>query len=118
MSDAEIEARVIAFVASETKKKLRASRVLLFGSRARGTQSECSDYDFAVEADSALVENWSAFCATVAETAPTLNSIDLVSLNAPLTEAFRAEIFRKGIDVTSGSRKADEGGKPFAQKEN
>jgi predicted nucleotidyltransferase len=101
LSDTETEDRVIAFVAGTAKAKLGATRVVLFGSRAKRTHSERSDYDFAIESDPLQHANWSSFCADVHENAPTLNSIDLVDLSSPLSTSFREEIFATGLEVTA-----------------
>jgi UDP-N-acetylmuramate dehydrogenase len=97
--DADMEARVIAFVALKAREILGARRVLLFGSRARGDATRTSDYDFAIEAADA--SGWGRFRGEVDEEAPTLNAIDLVDLGSSLRPEFREEIERTGIDVKS-----------------
>ena len=59
-------------------------RVILFGSRARGTPQPRSDVDLAVEAPAASARDWLRL-ADMADEAETLLSIDLVRLDeAPL----------------------------------
>ena len=69
-------------------------RVILFGSRARGTAQPRSDVDLAVEAPTASTRDWLRL-ADMAEEADTLLSIDLVRLDeAPLE--LRERIFAEG----------------------
>ena len=101
--DAQTQERVIAFVAQAALRLLRAQRVLLFGSRAHGSNSTRSDYDFAIEASPGFENQWSLFACEVDEAAPTLNGIDLVDLNAALSDGLRSEIALTGIDVTASA---------------
>lgn len=70
-------------------------RVLLFGSRARGTARERSDIDLAVDAPGASEQEWARIADTVDE-AETLLRIDLVRLDEASGE-FREEIEREGV---------------------
>ena len=101
--DAQTQERVIAFVAKAASRLLCARRVLLFGSRAHGSNSTRSDYDFAIESGPGFEHQWSLFASEVDEAAPTLNGIDLVDLNAALSDGLRSEIALTGIDVTASA---------------
>lgn len=57
-------------------KEERVKRVLLFGSRAKGTARERSDIDIAVEG----AEDFEAFCEKI-DDIDTLYTIDIVNLN-------------------------------------
>lgn len=71
------------------------SRVLLFGSRARGTAGDRADVDLAVEAPGASAADWRAVREAV-ETARTLYTVDLVQLDeAP--PPLREEVIREGV---------------------
>jgi predicted nucleotidyltransferase len=91
---------VIAFVATLAREILRAKRVLLFGSRARGTNGPRSDYDFAVDVDEAERHRWAEFARRVEDEAPTLNAVDLIDLSSDLRPGLRAAILADGVDVT------------------
>ena len=73
-----------------------ASRIVLFGSRARGDHRERSDIDLAIYD---LPKNtWSSFEDAV-ENLPTLLSFDLVDMNRPISPELRTNIERDGIDL-------------------
>lgn len=90
---------VCRFVADHAVKMLRARRVLLFGSRARGTARERSDYDFAIDASDASHAEWARFAVTVSDEAPSLLHIDLIHLQSDLDDALRARILKEGIEI-------------------
>lgn len=77
---------------AEFAREAGARRVTLFGSRARGTNQPKSDIDLAVEGcpdfdaleDRLQNELWS------------LLELDVVNLDAPLSDALRADIARDG----------------------
>ncbi|WP_455138983.1 nucleotidyltransferase family protein [Thermophilibacter sp.] len=77
---------------AEFAREAGARRVMLFGSRARGTNQPKSDIDLAVEGcpdfdaleDRLQNELWS------------LLELDVVNLDAPLSDALRADIARDG----------------------
>jgi predicted nucleotidyltransferase len=70
-------------------------RIVLFGSRARGDHSPCSDIDLAIEAPRAMVAD-RARMAALMEDAPTLLGIDLVCLDEA-DPGLRASVAREGI---------------------
>ncbi|MBD5426015.1 MAG: nucleotidyltransferase domain-containing protein, partial [Treponema sp.] len=73
-------------------KKNNVKKVILFGSRARGTNSERSDIDLAVSGGNAL-----DFYYDVEEKAHTLLMFDVVDLDKGISEALQAEIKKDGV---------------------
>lgn len=73
-------------------KKSNVKKVILFGSRARGTNSERSDIDLAVSGGNAL-----DFYYDVEEKAHTLLMFDVVDLDKGISEALQAEIKKDGV---------------------
>ena len=76
----------------ESAKKYNLSKVILYGSRARGDNHERSDIDLAVEGGDVL-----NFILELDEEAPTLLMFDVVDLADNLSEDFWAEIKRDGV---------------------
>ena len=73
-------------------KKNNIKKIILFGSRARGTNSERSDIDLAVSGGNAL-----DFYYDVEEQAWTLLLFDVVDLDRGISNELRAEIDRDGV---------------------
>ena len=73
-------------------KKSNVKKVILFGSRARGTNSERSDIDLAISGGNAL-----DFYYDVEEKAHTLLMFDVVDLDKGISEALQAEIKKDGV---------------------
>lgn len=74
--------KVIQFVVDAAANHTAVRRIYLFGSRAKGTQSERSDYDFGVEWDGGSYgESWGDFTGQIREKSPTLHQIDLARLD-------------------------------------
>ena len=73
-------------------KKSNVKKVILFGSRARGTNSERSDIDLAVSGGNAL-----DFYYDVEEKAHTLLMFDVVDLDKGISEELQAEIKKDGV---------------------
>ena len=69
-----------------------ARRVVLFGSRARGTNGPHSDIDLAVEG----CPDFSALEARLQDDLWSLLRIDIVNLDGPVSAALRQEISRDG----------------------
>ena len=67
------------------------SRVILFGSRARGTFREKSDIDLAVEGGDFI-----RFSLDVDENTSTLLKYDFINLDEPIQEELRASIQKEG----------------------
>lgn len=75
-------------------KKHRIQRVILFGSRARGTHTERSDIDIAVSGG-----NVDAFYWDIKENVFSLLMFDIVELDAGVLEELKKEIERDGIMI-------------------
>ena len=73
-------------------KKSNVKKVILFGSRARGTNSERSDIDLAISGGNAL-----DFYCDVEEKAHTLLMFDVVDLDKGISEELQAEIKKDGV---------------------
>ena len=73
-------------------KKSNVKKVILFGSRARGTNSERSDIDLAISGGNAL-----DFYYDVEEKAHTLLMFDVVDLDKGISEALQTEINKDGV---------------------
>ena len=76
----------------ELAKKYNLSKVILYGSRARGDNHERSDIDLAVEGGDVI-----NFKMAVDEDVPTLLMFDVVDLSDNLSEKFLADIERDGV---------------------
>ena len=70
------------------------TKVILFGSRARGTHTERSDIDLAVSGG-----NYLAFYYDVQEEAHTLLMFDVVNLDRTITDELKKEIERDGVVI-------------------
>ena len=90
MSTVPIE-QVYAQIA-EFARDAGARRVLLFGSRARGTNQPRSDIDLAVEG----CPNFPAFEERLQEELWSLLRLDVVNLDDNISDSLRAEINRDG----------------------
>ncbi len=75
-------------------QKNGVKRVILFGSRARGTNTEKSDIDLAVNGGDAA-----AFYLDLEEKARTLLTFDVVSLDGAISAELRGEIQRDGVVI-------------------
>lgn len=73
-------------------KKCNIQKVILFGSRARGTHKERSDIDIAVSGG-----DFDEFYWTVNEEAWTLLMFDIIDLNKRISDELKKEIERDGI---------------------
>ena len=73
-------------------RKNNMKKVILFGSRARGTNSERSDIDLAVSGGNAL-----DFYYDVEEKAHTLLMFDVVKLDKGISEELQNEINKDGV---------------------
>lgn len=72
-------------------KKHQLQKVILFGSRARGTYERASDIDLAVSGG-----NVDAFSVEVEEETSTLLTYDVVDLDQPIQKELRQSIEREG----------------------
>ncbi len=78
----------------EFARKYDLSRVVLFGSRARGDHKEKSDIDLAVSGG-----NVTAFAIDVDEKTSTLLKFDIANLDASVQEELRESIEEEGIVI-------------------
>ncbi len=99
--DADVQLATQLFVVRLARKWLDAEQVVLFGSRAKGTNSVLSDYDFAIFPSREARIYWPNFWNEVDECAPTLNKIDLVDLSSKIRPQLRSEIESTGIVLWS-----------------
>lgn len=70
------------------------NKVILFGSRARGTNRERSDIDLAIQGGDTV-----AFAASVDEDIPTLLLFDVVDLDKPVQTELLDEIRKDGVII-------------------
>ena len=73
-------------------EKCSVEKVILFGSRARGTNSERSDIDLAVSGG-----DFGEFCFAMDEQVNTLLMFDVVDLNSCKSDELISEIERDGV---------------------
>ena len=83
--------RVVNDIATFAKKR-DIRKVVLFGSRARGDNSERSDIDLAVSGGNVI-----DFYYDIEEKAWTLLMFDVVNLDNGISEELQAEIDRDGV---------------------
>ena len=91
--DINIPGRLIKDISAFAEKN-NINKVILFGSRARGTHQERSDVDIAV-----MGGNFEGFLYDVHENAHSLLSFDIVNLNEKTSEELREEIDRDGVVI-------------------
>lgn len=75
-------------------RKYGVHRVILFGSRARGTHTERSDIDIAVSGG-----DFDAFCLNVKENVHSLLTFDIIDLDSGVSEELKEEIERDGVII-------------------
>ena len=85
--DERIEREIIS-----AARRFNVKRVILFGSRARGTNRPRSDIDIAITGG-----DFFNFTAAVNEEIDTLLKFDVVNLDEKISDEFKAEIARDGI---------------------
>lgn len=88
-----IPERVVRDICSYSKKN-GICKVILFGSRARGTHTERSDIDLAVSGG-----NFKTFYRDIKEQVHSLLSFDIVDLDSGISDALEKEIERDGITI-------------------
>jgi predicted nucleotidyltransferase len=79
---------------SEYARKYNISKVTLFGSRARGTNTERSDIDIAVKGG-----DFDGFYWEIKENLNSLLMVDIVDLNDNISAELRAELDRDGVTI-------------------
>jgi len=75
---------------------LDLSKIILFGSRARGNARENSDFDLAFEFSKK--EKWGLFVTEAQEESPSLYDYDLIDLDS-CDEKFKQKIFEEGVII-------------------
>ncbi len=75
-------------------KKYKVQKVILFGSRAKGTNGERSDIDIAVSGG-----NFDDFYWHINDDARSLLSFDIVEIDKGISEALKKEIEKDGITI-------------------
>ena len=93
MQKTNIPGRLMKDIRSFAQKN-GIDRIILFGSRARGTHSERSDVDLAVEGG-----NFDGFLSDIQEEAYSLLSFDIVKYDDRITEELREEIKKDGVVI-------------------
>jgi len=82
--------RELSFLA----KKYSVTKIILFGSRARGTNTERSDIDIAVYGG-----DFEHFYWDVKENVPSLLMFDVVQADEKISDELKQEIERDGITI-------------------
>ena len=90
--------RLIDAMIAEFKKYPSIEKVVLFGSRARGDNTERSDYDIALYGNLERDEV-SNLRLTFDEDLPTLHKVDLIFMQDKLSTQFRNSIETEGIKI-------------------
>ena len=85
MGDMQLKPELVQELCAFARER-KIQKLMLFGSRARGDNRPKSDIDLAVQGGD-----------VVNEKARTLLFFDVVDLERPLPEAFRAEIVKDGV---------------------
>lgn len=80
-------------------RKHRIEKVILFGSRAKGTHTERSDIDLAI-----VGGNLDSFYWDVKENTHTLLSFDIVALNDAISDELKKEINKDGVILYEKTR--------------
>lgn len=75
------------------------TKVVLFGSRARGTHTERSDVDIAVYGG-----NFDSFYWDIKEKLHSLLSFDIIDMNSNITDELKNEIERDGVLIYEKTR--------------
>lgn len=91
MQDFGLKNDVINFIVDEARKH-DMDKVVLFGSRARGTYSERSDIDLATSG-----HQFRAYRASLEESCPTLLSFDFVDLTRNADNPLGQRIAKEGV---------------------
>lgn len=77
-----------------TARRTGVSRVVLFGSRARGEHRPKSDIDLAV-----FGGDQTRFALEVDEETPTLLSFDFVNMDGPVSQELRDRVAEEGVTL-------------------
>lgn len=91
--------QVLAGELQQMARRHGLDRLVLFGSRARGTNSERSDVDIAVSGG-----DFDGFYWDVQDNAHTLLMFDIVDMDGTVSDDLRAEIARDGVIIYEKAR--------------
>lgn len=80
-------------------RKYAVHRVILFGSRAKGTHTERSDIDIAVSGG-----NYDSFYWEIKENVHSLLTFDIVDLDSDISEVLKREIEKDGVIIYEENR--------------
>ncbi|NBX75178.1 MAG: nucleotidyltransferase domain-containing protein [Proteobacteria bacterium] len=86
----------LQYLIQKAKEDLDVSKIVLFGSRARGDARENSDFDLAFEF--VKKEKWAAFLMEAQEESPSLYAYDLVDLDT-CDRKFKNKIAEEGVVI-------------------
>lgn len=84
---------------TELARKHGISKIVLFGSRARGTNTERSDIDIAVSDG-----DFDAFYWSIKEQVHSLLTFDIVDLDSGVSDELKKEIERDGVIIYEKTR--------------
>lgn len=93
-----IDSKLLAAITVELDKHPTIEKVVLFGSRARGDNTERSDYDIAVYGDLPHRER-AELRYIFDEELPTLHKIDLIFMQEQTPSKFTENIEKEGIKI-------------------
>jgi len=96
--------RVIKFFLDFALKYFNPKKIILFGSRARGDNSQRSDYDFAVDDSGIPNDKWVRFSVDLRENLPTLNEVEVVRISQ-VAKPFKKRILEEGIVLYESKNK-------------
>ena len=80
-------------------RKYAVHKVILFGSRAKGTHTERSDIDIAVSGG-----NYDSFYWEIKENVHSLLTFDIVDLDSGISEELKREIEKDGVIIYEENR--------------
>lgn len=83
-------------------EKTKPKKLVLFGSRARGTHRENSDVDLCIFGRSCTEETWNRLLISIQDDPYTLLKIDLVEFEK-LSEIYQNEIMKDGVTLYESS---------------
>lgn len=83
----------------EMAKRHGISRMILFGSRARGTNTDRSDIDIAVSGG-----DFDSFFWDIKENVHSLLRFDIIDLDRGISDSLREEIERDGVTIYEEDR--------------
>ena len=88
--------KTLAWLLEQTAAFPAVQKVILFGSRAKGTQTERSDYDIAIVWDISYSNTaWATYSEKLREENPQLNQLDLVRMDL-ISDDFKKRILQEG----------------------